>query len=354
MSKLKPSSSSGRVTTKIVAARAGVSVALVSSVLNNLHVERRVAPGTVEKVRRIAAKLGYVPNIGARRLRRGDNVRNSLVLAIITSFEAPITLVKHFIFALHQLVAEGEFSKTGGEISVMVEMFSAGRLRDMPGLLTGDHFNGAIVLNTTAVDDAFLAESKPPCPTVLVNRMIQGYPSIMEMPDSGARVADVFAASRRKRLGVLHGNPLTQITRMRTYSFIDRTIALLGRPAEEVVATTLSESAGYEAMRTYLDEREHFDGLYSVSDALALGAYRAIKEAGLRIPQDLAVIGVGDYEIAPFFDPPLSCVGVSHHELAKRACRLLLDQFIGKGHPRRQVRVPVVTTLRNSSGHLGP
>jgi len=341
----------GRATIRNIADYAGVSIAAVSSVLNNLHVERRISEATVAKVRRAAAQLGYLPNIGARRLRRGESVRNSVVFALITSFEAPIPLVKHFIFALRQLVAKGGFPQAGGAISVMVEMFTAGRLREMPGLLTGDHFNAAIILNTTAVDDAFLAKSKLPYPTVVVNRSIPGYSSVMEAPDSGARVAEVLTKKRRRRLGVLHGNPWTQITRVRVNSFTERTIALLGRPAEEVVATTLSETAGYEAMRAYLKERGSLDGLYSVSDALALGAYRAIKEAGLRIPDDIAVIGVGDYEIAPFFDPPLSCVGVSHQQLAERASQLLFAQLEGKGHSRHLACAPILEMLRASSGH---
>jgi len=134
--------------------------------------------------------------------------------------------------------------------------------------------------------------------------------------------------------------------------FTDRSLAITGQPAEEIVATTLSESAGYEAIRGYLSERGPIDSLFCVSDALALGAYRAIKDAGLLIPDDVAVIGVGDYEIAPLFDPPLSSVGVSHQELAKRACRLLLEQLVGRTPARRQVRVAVGVELRKSSGHL--
>ena len=68
-------------------------------------------------------------------------------------------------------------------------------------------------------------------------------------------------------------------------------------------------------------------------------------------PTPRAVMGVGDYDIAPFFDPPLSCVGVSHRELAEHASALLLQQLARGAEPGRTVAVPLVETLRASSGH---
>ena len=336
----------GRVTVNSIAAHAGVSIGSVSSVLNNRHVERRISPETVEKIRASAAKLGYLPNISARRLRGGDGVKNNVVLALITSFEAPIPLVKHFIVALRQAVAAGNEHT----FSVLIEMFPAGRLREMPGLLTGDHFNAALVMNTTAEDDAFLARAHLPYPVVLVNRSIPGYPSVVEAAEAGGRPADILFRRKCRRMGVLHGSPLTQTTRARVDGFMQRALHVSGIAPNEIVAGMLSELAGYEAMRAFLKGGGKCDGLYAVSDALALGAYRAIKEKGLGIPGDVAVIGVGDYDIAPFFDPPLSCVGVSHQELAEQAATLLLQQLARGRESGRTVEVPLLESLRASTG----
>jgi LacI family transcriptional regulator len=119
------------------------------------------------------------------------------------------------------------------------------------------------------------------------------------------------------------------------------------------MAGKLSETAGYDAIRAFLKRGPEIDGLYAVSDALALGAYRALKEHGLKIPQDVAVVGVGDYEISPFFDPPLTSVGVSHQALAEEASRLLLQQLGSDSAARPTVTVPLAETLRASSGHRG-
>ena len=335
-----------RATVRGIAAAAGVSIGAVSSVLNSRHVERRIAPETVEKIRAAAAGLGYLPNISAKRLRSGG--KNNVVLALVTSFEAPIPLVNHFIIALRSAMAAGKFPHAEGAFSVMIEMFPAGRLHELPGLLSGDHFNAAILLNTTAEDDAFLNRSALPYPVVLVNRLIAGYAAVVE---AGSRAAEILIRAKRRRLAVIHGSPLTQTTRARVNGFMHRGAELLGQPAHEIKAATLSESAGYEAMRSFLKRGPEIDGLYAVSDALALGAYRALKEHGLKIPSDVAVVGVGDYEISPFFDPPLMSVGVSHQALAEEASRLLLLQLGGVGAARPTVTVPLAETLRASSGH---
>ncbi len=335
-----------RATVRGIADAAGVSIGSVSSVLNNRHVERRISPATVEKIRAAAAELGYLPNISARRLRSGGSSKNTVVLALITSFEAPIPLVKHFIAALQRAVAAG----SDHSFSLLIEMFPAGHLRDMPGLLTGDHFNAALIMNTTASDDAFLTRVHLPYPSVLVNRAIPGYASLVEAT-TGGRPAEILFRSKRRRLAVLHGSPLTQSTRARVDTFMQRATQLTGSAPAEIVAENLSETASYEALQAFLERGGKCDGLYAVSDALALGAYRAIKERGLTIPGDIAVMGVGDYDIAPFFDPPLSCVGVSHRELAEQASALLLQQLARGAEPGRTLAVPLVEALRASSGH---
>lgn len=338
-----------RINLRDIAAQAHVSVGSASSVLNNRQLERRIPHETAQKIRRIAAKLGYLPNISARRLRSGESLKNSVILALITSFEAPIPLIHHFIRALH---LESNAPRHAGRhsFSLMIEMFPAGKLKDLPGLLTGDRFNAAILLNTTSGDDQFLSRTHLPYPSVIVNRQISTLPSVIESSDSGARPAELLAAQKRSRIAVIHGSPLTQSTLNRVDSFLHRSAELLGRPAQEIIADQLTEEAGYKAMRRFFKTKGRCDGLYAASDALALGAFRALKEEGLRIPKDVAVIGVGDYEIAPYLEPALTCVGVSHQELAAMASALLFKQLEGKPFPQT-VTVPLQENLRASSGH---
>lgn len=341
----------GRVTVKNIAEQAGVSIGAVSSVLSNRHVERRISLETVERIRAVAARLGYLPNISARRLRSGAAQKHNIVLAFVTSFEAPLTLVNDLIMGLHDTVSRRDRPNRGMSFSVLVEMFSAGRLREMPGLLTGDHFNAAVITNTTPEDDQFLSRAFLPFPVVLVNRSIPRYSCVIEDPEAGARAASALVGVKRRHFGVLHGSPLTQTTQARVNGFIKTVMEQLGRPVQEVVASRLSETAAYEAMLQFLNQGGRIDALYAVTDGMALGAYHAIKKKGLSIPRDVAVVGIGDYDFSGFFDPPLSIVGVQRSELRAEVSRLLLRQLEQPGLPPLKVEIPVTPVLRASTGH---
>ena len=88
-----------------------------------------------------------------------------------------------------------------------------------------------------------------------------------------------------------------------------------------------------------------------MTDGKALGAYHAIRQAGMSIPDAIAVIGVGDYDISKFFDPPLSCVGVPHSELGRSAARLLLQRLRRSDLAVNRVELGFEQHLRASTGH---
>lgn len=343
------SGASGLVTVRSIAEAAGVSIGSVSSVLNNRHVERRISPETVDRVKATALRMGYLPNIGARRLRSGAGAKRTLVLALITSYEAPLSLVNHFVSGLREVAQETKGPLAGVSYLLLIDMFAAGHLRDLPGLTGGDHFNAAIITNTTTEDDEFLATARLPYPAVLVNRRIPGYACATENTGCGQRAAEILVRMKRRRLAVLHGRPLTQITKTRVDSFLQRAAQLTGAEPVEIEAPELSEGAAAEAMRRFLRGNRKIDGLYTVTDGKALGAYHAIKEAGLSIPDDIAVIGVGDYDISQYFDPPLSSVGVPHSELGRAAARLLLKRLRSPGLAPEMLELDIEQHLRAST-----
>jgi LacI family transcriptional regulator len=184
---------------------------------------------------------------------------------------------------------------------------------------------------------------------VLINRAITGYSYVVEDAEAGAKAADVLLHARRSNLCVLHGRPVTQITQARLNGFLKRASGRTGGPAKEIIANALTESAAYEAVQAALAGGMKFNGLYAVTDGLAMGAYPALKQHGLKIPRDVAVLGVGDYDISPFFEPPLSIVGVEHKKIAEEASRLMARLLQRGGMDPEHVVVPVGTVLRAST-----
>ncbi|MBC7365958.1 MAG: LacI family DNA-binding transcriptional regulator [Undibacterium sp.] len=139
------------VTVHIIAEHVGVSASAVSTVLADRHKERRLAPATVEKIRKAVRDLGYVPNVAARRLRAHVPDVHHIELGILTSFEAPLFLVSRVLRQV-QRMADAR-TGPGRKFSVSIAMFHAGRFREMAGLLHASRFNGVVITNTTLPDD---------------------------------------------------------------------------------------------------------------------------------------------------------------------------------------------------------
>src|SRR3954470_17793467 len=139
------------VTVHMVAKHVGVSPSAVSTVLSNRHEERRLAPATVERIRQAVRELGYVPNIAGRRLRAQDPDVHQIDLGILTTYEAPLFLVSRSLRQVQRMVDAR--TSPHRRFSVSIALFHAGRLREMPGLLSASRFNGVIITNTLAADD---------------------------------------------------------------------------------------------------------------------------------------------------------------------------------------------------------
>lgn len=334
------------VTIKEIAAMAGFSHAAVSSVLNGRAAERRISVSTVQRVEAAARALGYVPNIAARRLRSHAAGTSQAVLAVITSFETPLLLVSRAARALQHMIEENGAGHT--QFTLSIEMFHAGRLRDLPGILGNDRFSGALIANTIEADDLFLAQTRIPFPVVLIGRRVAGYASVVENAATGTEAARLLAGSNCRRWGVLFPTLGTQASQGRVRQFIEAAAAAGLAPVTEIGCAERSEEAGCAAMREHLRHRQHVDGIFSVNDTLAIGAYHAAHAARLSIPRDICFVGVGDNDASPYLAPPLTCVGSSEDSLHTEAARLLLRAF--SGHPGGQpIELPLQTSLRGST-----
>jgi len=336
------------VTVHMIAEHVGVSASAVSTVLAGRHEERRLALATVEKIRKAVRDLGYVPNVAARRLRAQDPEVHHIELGILTSFEAPLFLVSRVLRQVQRMAD----ARTGlGRIfSVSIAMFHAGRLREMAGLLNASRFNGVVITNTLPDDDAFLATTTLPYAVVVLGRRLPNYCCVLDTPgESGRRAAEILLGRGGRRPVVLTPALLTESTADRADAFCATVRERTGTEPARVVAAGFTPTNGAEALRAHLGAGRICDGLYAVTDGLALGAYQAIKDAGRKIPKDIAVVGVGDHEHADFFDPPLTCVGPSNETIVEQ----VVTQLFGLMNRRRlnplEIFVPPSVAMRASA-----
>lgn len=336
------------VTVHTIAAHVGVSPAAVSTVLANRHEERRLAAATVERIRQAVRELGYVPNVAARRLRAHDPEVHSMDLGILTTFEAPLFLVSRALREVQRTVD----ARSGPDrrFSVSIDMFHAGRLREMPGLLNASRFNGVIITNTLPADDAFLKSTTLPYAVVVQGRRLENYCCVLETPgEGGRRAAEILLAAGRRRAAVLTPALLTETTADRAEAFCATLRAQTGAEPPRIAAAGFTPAAGADAVRAHLRAEPRCDGLFAVTDTLALGAFQAMKAARVRVPQDLAVVGVGDHEHAEFFDPALTCVGPAYDRVVEEIVALLFNLMSRRRVKPVEVFVPPTVVLRAST-----
>ncbi len=334
-----------RVTIKDIAAQCGLSVCAVSAVLQNRQKERRISDESVSKIRAAMLELGYMPNLGARRLCRGLALKTPLVIAVLSTYEAPLNPITGFLFEMSNAVENCPEIRDRFDVSIVFELYNAGKISEKKSIISGDNFNAAIIANTTREDDDFLSSTKLPYPCVLAGRRVDGYFSVVDDSKHGQMAAKCLKDAGCKRFGIMYGKPLTQLTRTRIEGF------LTGVDSEIVTminASNLSAKSGYEAMLNFIKGGQKIDALFTVTDSLAEGAYKAIKESGLRIPKDISVLGIGDNSNPEFFDPPLSTVGASSKEFAKKCCDLLLKQITGKIRSVEVVNLEIKESKRES------
>lgn len=336
------------VTVHTIAEHVGVSPAAVSTVLANRHEERRLAPATVEKIRQAVRDLGYVPNVAARRLRAHDPEVHHLDLGILTSFEAPLFLVSRVLRQVQR--AADARTGPGKRFSVSIDMFHAGCLREMPGLLNASRFNGVIITNTLPEDDTFLAATTLPYAVVVLGRRLPNYCCVLDTPgEIGRRAAEILLARGCRRPVVLTPALLTQSTAERAEAFVAAVRLATGADCARVAATGFTPAAGADALRAHLGAGRGCDGLFAVTDSLALGAYQTIKDGGCRIPRDIAVVGVGDHEHADFFDPPLTCVGPSSEPIVEEVVAQLFRLMNHRRVKPVEIPIPPSVVMRASA-----
>jgi LacI family transcriptional regulator len=336
------------VTVRMIAEHVGISPAAVSTVLANRHEERRLAPATVDRIRQAVRELGYVPNVAARRLRAHDPEVRHMELGILTSFEAPLFLVSRALRELQRSVDHR--TAADRRYSVSIDMFHAGRLREMPGLLSANRYHGVIISNTLPADDAFLTSTTLPYAVVVQGRRLANYCCVLETPGAGGRrAAEMLLAGGRRRPAVLTPTLLTQTTADRAESFCAAVRERTGRDAARITAADFTPASGAAALRSHLDADPGCDGLFAVTDTLALGAYHAFKSAGKSVPRDVAVVGVGDHEHAAYFDPPLTCVGPVYDEVVAEIVSLLFNLMSRRRVNPVEVFVPPTVARRASA-----
>jgi len=327
-------------TIKDVAREAGVSVATVSRVLNG---SGPVSEQTGQRIREVAGRLRYVPHGGARSLiTRKTHTLGVLLPDLYGEFFSEVIrgmddTAQHHGF--HLLISRSHADKHGIETA----------MRAMRGRVDG------VVAMSPDLDAESLLDVPAMLPVVLLCSAPRGDGAdsltIDNYAGSKAMVSHLIKLGH-KRIAIIKGAPRNYdaAERFRGYRLALRQAGITLEPSLSPEGG-FTEAGGYAAALELLKLNPRPTAIFAANDSMAIGALSALRESGVRVPEDIAVAGFDDIPLARYMDPPLSTVRVPTYDLGARAVEILLHGVKNQNdHARHRERVATELVIRRSCG----
>ena len=322
------------ITIKDIAERAKVAPSTVSRALNS---RGRMSKATRERICQIARELDYYPNINAKGL--ATNKTGNIGIVINKRHRPFLSSFYGMIIMGVEEEAENQgyhliFSTTDGGPS-------------LPRCVKERRIDGLILMGCDICKDLIL--SLKDTPLVLVDNHLEGVNSIAIDNIGGAyKAVEYLITLGYRKIGFI-------AERFSDLSFWERfagyKLALEDHGIEygaDLVAEGLTRpDHGYVAMKKLL-EREAPPAVFAANDSTAVGAIKAIKEEGLKVPDDIAVVGFDDGVVAPHTDPPLTTVRVFRKRMATTAAKRLIELIENPDQPAIGLKLPTKLVIRQS------
>ncbi|WP_235856857.1 LacI family DNA-binding transcriptional regulator [Occultella glacieicola] len=337
------------MTSADVARRAGVSRTAVSLVLNGRG-EGSISAANQARIHAAAAELGYRPNASAVNLRR----RSTSTIGIVTD---EIT-TSPFAGPLLQGAREAAFAR--GYLTIVADYgLDDAREHQMVAALRGrqvDAFVHAAMSMREVTPDPSMVE----LPTVLANCFAPGGPAgvIADELEGGYRAARAVFDQGHRRVVMLAGRDQDEreyipATERRRRGF-ERAAREVGATQARVIDAGWSIETGARHAAALLDvpAAQRPTAFVCARDRVAVGVVLAAARLGLRVPQDVSVIGYDDEtDVAAQMSPPLTTIDLPHRRIGELAMELLLDNVLdGRPLPEQDVLVPCNLVVRDSVG----
>ncbi|TAA46552.1 LacI family DNA-binding transcriptional regulator [Pseudoxanthomonas winnipegensis] len=310
-------SRNGTITIRDVAREAQVSVATVSRALNG---HDNVAEEVRKLVLETARRLRYQPHAAARSLSSRSTQTIGVVLPDLYG-----EFFSELIRGIDGVAREHRRHLLVSSYHGAQDAQGAA-LRAMRGRV-----DGLLVLSPYADQPGFLTDNLPDgLPVVLINTHLPhgDYP-VLNIDNHGGAVAMMrhLVASGRRRIAFIAGPGCNFDAAERLRGYRDALAELLPGVPEQVLPGRFDEASGMEAGTALLAAGTRPDAVFAANDTMALGCLFAFNQAGLRVPQDIALAGFDDVPVARFVHPPLTTMRISIAELGANALRRLLQDI---------------------------
>ena len=339
---------SKRVTSQDVANRAGVSRTTVSLVLNNVK-DAQISDETRKKVLLAATELDYHPDASARRLVQGRSQvigfveRHSPFQNFADAFMAEVLRGLHGVARQHNyhVLFEPTSEKREAE-------------NDFMRLIRERHADGIVLSGPRFDDQLFFQRQAQNAPIVLQGRLPgSNLPSVDVDNVGGARLAtDHLLALGYRKIAMITNGPLAYTAAADRRSGYLQALQEAGIECvpSMIQLGAFSPESGYHAMQRLLELHPRPEAVFVASDVVAIGAIEAARQANLRIPDDLAIVGFDDIPWSAYLNPPLTTVRLPAYSLGWKAGYLLIQLLNQEEIEEETILLETQLIVRESCG----
>ena len=328
---------------KRIARELGVSVTTISKVLNH-HAD--IGEATRARVLARVAELGYHPNAVARSL----TLRRTHTLGVI------IPDLMHSFFVEIVAGLEAAASARGYGLLLCASGEDVEKERTALAMLRARQVDGIVLATANATGNTAQLTGLARARTALVMIDRDDHPRVhchrvlTDDFEVGRLATAHLIATGRRHVAHIAGPRITHAQRRE--AGYRKALGAAGIRVRDywIVGAGFKDADGYRAMQRLLTGRRRPDGVFAVNDPSAIGAMRAIWDAGLQVPDDIAVVGAGDVAYSDLIRVPLTTVRWSKRDVGRRAAELILDEIDdGGGRPPQRVIVPPELVVRASA-----
>lgn len=325
---------------------AGVSRSTVSRVIND---QSSVNPDVRQRVRAVIQRTGYSPNVAARSLVSGRSGVIGLVIPsrVHSLFEDP------YFSRLIQGISSAS-NQAGNTLSLFIFQTEEEEAALYPRVVTSGFLDGLILTATRMADPLLARMTIGELPLVVVGRPDVDGVSYVDADNRGGafEAAAHLADLGHERIGLIGAPVSTTAGIDRLTGFVEGLeLRGLGLHPDLRADGTFSEGSGYAAMRRLIPHRP--DAVFVASDTMAAGALRALREAGIRVPEDMALMGFDGLPASERSVPPLTTIRQPVTETGARAVQMLNDLVSGTAERPLVEIMPVELVVRGSCGEVG-
>ena len=335
--------SQGQVSLATLSAHLGLSPAAISRVLNRVPAAKAIPPVTQERIFAAAREFKYRPNVLARSLRRGHSMTIGVLVPEISEGYATLVLAG----------VEQGLLNAGYAFFLCSHHHHQDVVERAQTMLVERAVDGIIAIDTTLVQHGLLPTVTVSCPD-----QTTGTTDIVLDHRCGAVEAmEHLHGLGHREIAVIKGQGFSSDTEPR-WRAIEEAADGLGLRLDPRAVVSLEGDApthepGYQATRKLLDGGAAFTALFAFNDVSAIGAVRALREAGLRVPEDVSVVGFDDVQSAAFQNPALTTVRQPLHAMGLLAAEEIVRAIrCGDGAGEEPLVVKPELVVRESTDHV--